>query len=178
MASLNGKSWFRNNIEPYLTIIKAELASLASVTGQYSGKAATFAALPTTDLQGSAVQVGDWVILTADDIGTGTTGAPQYPGGIYNWNGTAYELVQENNDIGDILNSIIATPGEVDSGTAVDKVASVNQLALKYAKLNGASTELFLASAGNTDTNEVLNANQFPSTSITLVEASSDYDSA
>jgi len=134
--------------------------------------------LPTTDIAGDAVQTGDWVILTADDVGTGTTSAPQYPGGIYTYNGAAYELVQENNDIGDILNSIIATAGEVDAGTAVDKVASVNQLALKYAKLNGVSTELFLVSAGNTDTNEAVNANQFPSTPITSTEANADWATA
>ena len=181
IAALNGKAWFRNNIIPYLTKIKAEIATVANVTGNYAGKGATFIGMPSTDPDGSALEPGDWGILTADDIGdTGTVQNPQYPAGIYVWNaaGTAWELVQENQELTDILNSIIATPSEVDTGTAVDKVASVNQLALKYAKLNGNSSELFAAAAGNIDTNEVLNANQFPSTSITLVEASSDYDSA
>jgi hypothetical protein len=180
MAAFVGKSWFRNNIQPYLSIIKAELATLANVTGQYAGKGATFAALPTTDAEGGALLAGDWSILTADDVGTGTVEAPQYPAGIYvrDAAGTAWELVQENQDLADVLNSIIATPAEVDTGTAVDKVASVNQLALKYAKLNGVDTELFSVSAGNVDTNEALNANQFSSTPITAAEAQTDWDAA
>ena len=104
MSTLDGKSWFRNNIIPYLTKIKVELA--------------------------------------------------------------------------DIPNTIIATAVEVDEGASVDKVASVNQLALKYAKLNGNSSELFSVAAGNIDTNEALNASQFSSTSITNAEVNSDWASA
>jgi hypothetical protein len=126
------------------------------------------------------LEPGDWSILTTDDVGTGSVQAPQYPAGIYVWNaaGTAWELVQENSSIADVLSSIIATAAEVDTGTAVDKVASVNQLALKYAKLNGVDTELFSVSAGNIDTNEAINANQFSSTPITSTEAASDYAAA
>jgi len=180
MPAYNGKAWFRNNIIPYLTKIKSELATVANITGNYAGKGATFAALPTTDPDASALEPGDWSILTADDVGTGTVEVPQYPAGIYVWNagGTAWELVQENQDLSDILNSIVATPAEVDAGTATDKVASVNQMTLKYAKLNGNSSELFSVAAGNVDTNEALNANQFSSVSVTLVEATSDWDSA
>jgi len=180
MASYNGKAWFRNNIIPYLTKIKAELAVVGNVTGNYAGKGATFVTLPASDPDASALEPGDWSILTVDEVGTGTVQAPQYPAGIYVWNagGIAWELVQENQDIADVLNTIVATPSEVDSGTAVDKVASVNQLALKYAKINGNSSNLFSTSAGNTDTNEAVNANQFSSVSITLAEATSDYTSA
>ena len=180
IAALNGKAWFRNNIIPYLTKIKAELATVANVTGNYAGKGDTFATLPTTDPDGSPLEPGDWSILTTDDVGTGTVEAPQYPAGIYvrDATGTTWELVQENQEIADILNTIIATPAEVDAGTAVDKVASVNQLALKYAKLNGNSSELFSVAAGNIDTNEALNANQFSSVAITNAEAVSDWDSA
>ena len=180
MAALQGKAWFRNNIIPYLTKIKAELATIGQITGQYAGKGGTFAALPTTDSDGSTLEAGDWAILTADEVGTGTVTAPQYPAGIYVMNPavTDWELAQENQDLADTLNSIIATPAEVDTGTATDKVASVNQLALKYAKINGNSSELFDTAAGNVDTNEAINANQFSSTPVTLAEATSDYASA
>jgi len=180
MAAFVGKSWFRNNIQPYLAIIKGELSTLSNVTGQYAGKGATFATLPTLDAEGGVLKPGDWAILTADEVGTGSVGAPQYPAGLYvrDAAGTAWELVQENQDLADILNSIIATPAEVDTGTAVDKVASVNQLALKYAKLNGVDTELFSVSAGNVDTNEAVNANQFSSTPITGAEATADWAAA
>jgi hypothetical protein len=180
MPALQGKAWFRNNIIPYLTKIKAELANVANITGNYAGKGATFAALPTTDPDASALEPGDWGILTLDDVGAGTVTTPQYPAGIYVWNaaGTDWELVQENQDLSDVLNTIVATPAEVDAGTATDKVASVNQLAIKYAKINGNSSELFSTAAGNINTNESLNANQFSSVSITLVEAASDYASA
>jgi len=178
MAAFNGKSWFRANIEPYLTVIKAELTTLGSVTGQYSGTGATFATMPTTDLEGGALLNGDWSILTADDVGTGTVEVPQYPGGVYVISAGVWALVQENQDIGDVLTAIIATPAEVDTGTAIDKVASVAQLASKYAKLNGNSSEVFSTAAGNIDTNEALNANQFSSTPITSGEAVSDWGNA
>ena len=108
MPALNGKSWFRNNIQPYLAVIKAELATLSNITGQYAGKGATFAALPSLDAEGEALAAGDWAILTADDVGTGTTEVPQYPSGLYvrDAAGTAWELVQENQELADILNSI------------------------------------------------------------------------
>lgn len=180
MAALNGKTWFRNNIAPYLTKIKAELAIVGAITGNYAGKDATFAALPTTDPDGSVLEPGDWSILTIDDVGTGSVTAPQYPAGIYvrNAAGTDWELVQESQDLADVLNSIIATAAEVDTGTATDKVANVAQLALKYAKLNGNDTNLFSASAGNVDTNETLNANQFSSTPVTVAEATTDWNAA
>lgn len=62
-----------------------------AVTGDYIGSAATFAALPTTSPTKTAAN-GDWVALTADDVGTGTAAAPQYPHGIYVSNGTAYSF--------------------------------------------------------------------------------------
>jgi len=178
MAAFAGKSWFRNNIQPYLCIIKSEIASLASVTGQYAGKGDTYSGLPTLDGDGTELEAGDWCILTTADVGTGTETDPQYPAGIYVRNATNenWELVQENSNIGEILESIIATAAEVDAGTATDKVASVQQLAAKYAKLNGVDTELFSVAAGNVDTNEALNANQFNSTPITAEEAASDWD--
>ena len=180
MAAFAGKQWFRDNITPYLTIIKAELAALGNVTGQYSGKGAAFATLPTTSIEGDPLESGDWSILTSDDIGSGSASAPQYPAGVYVYNSglPAWELVQENSDIADVLLSIIATPAEVDTGAATDKVASVNQLALKYAKLTGNSSNLFSAASGNIGTQEVIVANQFPATAITGVEAQSDYDGA
>lgn len=63
-----------------------------SITGQYLGSAATFTGLPTTDASGAAAGNGDWAILTADVVGTGTAAAPQYPRGVYVYSGTAYSL--------------------------------------------------------------------------------------
>ncbi len=60
---------------------------VGSVAGQYVGAAATFAALPATDPDGSALEAGDHSILTADD------GANQ--SGHYSWNGAAWQFVKE-----------------------------------------------------------------------------------
>lgn len=60
--------------------------------GVYRGSAATFAALP-------AGAAGDWTLLTADDVGTGTAVAPQYPAGLYSTNGTTYSLIRALPDL-------------------------------------------------------------------------------
>lgn len=161
MAAFAGKQWFRDNISPYLSIIKCELEAIGSITGQYVGKGATFVTLP--DIAVETTTSGDWSILTVDDIGTGDVDTPQYPAGIYYVNaaGTDWELVQENQDIADVLRAIIATPAEVTTGTATDKVASVAELNAQYAKLNGLDTELFNATSGELNSTNVLTANQF-----------------
>jgi hypothetical protein len=178
MAIIDGKQWFRDNIKAYLKKVKAELATVAQVTGTYSGKAATFAGLPNVGLDTKPLDAGDWSILTVDDVGTGTAAAPLFPAGVYVLaaDKTTWELVQENQDLGDLLLAIIATDAEVDAGAATDKVATVKQLAEKYAKLAGLATQTFSAADGNYDTKEVINGSQFNSTPITDVEAIADWD--
>jgi hypothetical protein len=175
MPILEGKTWFRDNVEPYMTIVKGKLDTLSSVTGQHITGAATFATLPGMDNEGGAVGDGDITTLTVDDIGTGSATTPQYPAGLYIRAGTVWGLLFAIPDIADILLNIVATPAEVDTGTDTSKVASVAQLTLKYAKVGGLNTQLFEASAGNIGTDEVLNANQFV-TFVTPVEAQADWD--
>jgi hypothetical protein len=177
MAVFVGKSWFRSNLAPYLEIIKAEIINLGTITGQYSGKSTTFSGLPTTGLNGNNITPGDWSLLTEDDIGSGTVSAPQYPSGVY-VKSTVWELAQESKDINDILDAIIASPSEVNAGTATDKVASVSQLNIKYAKIDGSSSNTFKVSSGNIGTNEGVNANQFNATAIIDSEAQSDWDNS
>jgi hypothetical protein len=174
MAILVGKTWFRNNIAPYVTIIKDEIATLSSVTGQHVTGSGTFTSLPTTDNEGGVLGDGDITTLTADDIGTGSVTTPQYPAGLYIRAGTVWGLLFAIPDIADILLNIVASPAEVDTGSSVSKVASVAQLALKYAKVDGSANQVFEASAGNIGTDEVLNANQFVGV-VTAAEAEADW---
>jgi hypothetical protein len=73
------------------TNVQGAIASLtnkfANITGQYIGSAAIFASLPTVGATN-----GDWSYLSADVIGTGTALSPQYPKGVYIYNGTAYSF--------------------------------------------------------------------------------------
>lgn len=55
---------------------------MSVVSGRYVGKAATFAALPSSHQSGAGFQVGDWSELTADD-------GPNLRG-RYIWNGAAW----------------------------------------------------------------------------------------
>ena len=66
-------------------------ASLVS-HGLYMGSAGTFAGLPLANTTRATALNGDWAILSADDIGTGTAAAPQFRRGVYTTNGTAYTL--------------------------------------------------------------------------------------
>lgn len=95
MAIFHGKQWLRDNLTPYLKIIKTQLNVLGSVAGQYAGKGITFASLPTLDNEGEPLIAGDWSVLTENDIGTGTVTEPQYPAGTYLLNAsTEWELIQ------------------------------------------------------------------------------------
>ena len=66
--------------------IAANSLALANITGQFIGADATYAALPVTN----DTTTGDWVSLVADDVGSGTAAAPQYPAGVYVYDGIAY----------------------------------------------------------------------------------------
>lgn len=177
MAVFVGKQWLRDNLVPYLKIIKTELNTLGNVTGQYAGVGATQATLPTVDAEGAPLLAGDWSVQSADEVGTGTAEAPQFPAGVYVRNAAnGWDLVQENTDLGDILLAIMATDAEVTAGTATDKVASVLQLKTFYSLINGSATEEHLVKPGEIDSDEATNANQFSSTDVTDVEGQSDWD--
>lgn len=64
--------------------------ALSEITGQLQNPAGTYAALPTIDAEGDAVNQGDYSVLTQDDIGTGTAQAPQFPAGFYRFESGAY----------------------------------------------------------------------------------------
>jgi hypothetical protein len=71
--------------------VQGAIASLANkfanITGQYIGSASTFASLPT-----AGATNGDWSYLSTDTIGTGIAQSPQYPKGVYLYNGTTYSF--------------------------------------------------------------------------------------
>jgi hypothetical protein len=66
------------------------LDAAVTLSGDFMGVAATFAALPATATHKATAVAGDWAALSANDVGTGTVAAPQYPRGVYQYNGTAY----------------------------------------------------------------------------------------
>ena len=78
------------------TLVASSSAAAAwanlTITGQYLGAASTFSGLPTTDPAGQAASNGDWAALNTDVVGSGTTNSPQYPRGIYIYNGSAFSL--------------------------------------------------------------------------------------
>jgi hypothetical protein len=73
-------------VKSALQALETALETL-NISGQFAGSAATFATLPTTTVDGKAVNNGDWAILTTDD------GANQ--SGVWLYNGTAYVLAKE-----------------------------------------------------------------------------------
>lgn len=95
------------------------------VSGQYAGSGATFATLPTANRDATVLSTGDFAELLADDIGTGSAAAPQYPAGRYAWNGTAWALD-------------ITTPDIPSAATAIATTAPADNAALT-------NTQLYLA---------------------------------
>jgi len=58
--------------------------------GNFSGAADTYAELPAVDADGGDLDNGDWAVLRAPDIGTGSAAAPEFPSGGYTWDGAAW----------------------------------------------------------------------------------------
>jgi len=176
--AFDSKQWFRDQIEEYLIIIKGQITSLSSVTGQHvTSTATTYLTLPTIDNEGGALSDGDITTLPVDDIGTGTSEAPQYPAGLYIRAGGIWGLLFAVPDIADILLNIGASNAEVIAGTLTDRYASVLQLKTYYAQLGGLATQSFLVLAGTENTDEAVNANQFTAI-ISAAEALADWTAA
>jgi hypothetical protein len=77
-------------VKAALQTLETQLEAVGIIGGQFIGSAATFAALPVTSASTGAVTNGDWSILSADTVGSGSVAAPQYPRGVYVYNGTIY----------------------------------------------------------------------------------------
>ena len=166
MALLNDKARFRTLISPYLKVLKTKFSE---ISGQFIGSADTYAGLPTTDIDGSTIDVGDVASLTQKD------GA--YESGIYRWDGAQYVLFQQFDDIGDMVASMTATQAEVDAGTVNDKFVTPATGGNAYAWKAGDSGQKFQAAQAEEASDEVVTANQFTGT-ISEAEASTDYDNA
>ena len=83
-----------------------------AITGQYLGSAATFVGLPVVDALAAPASNGDWAMLTADVVGTGTVQAPQYMRGAYVYNGTTFSLAMSlGADLGTFAESTAGTAG-------------------------------------------------------------------
>jgi hypothetical protein len=86
-----------------------DLADMIAKLGTRVGSASTYAELPMVDQNGRAINAGDTARLTATD--------GDHPAGIYEYNGTEYELVLDFDklDIGSIIESAKATQAEFDA---------------------------------------------------------------
>ena len=86
-----------NTIQKVLDRVENYVASTA-ITGQLVGSNVNFGSLPLVDALGDAVSNGDWALLLSDNVGSGTVIAPQYPRGIYVYDGAAYIFTFEVED--------------------------------------------------------------------------------
>ena len=166
MALLTDKARFRVLVTPYLKLLKTKFSE---ISGQFIGSADTYAGLPTTDIDGSAIDVGDVASLTQADGG--------YASGIYRWDGAQFVLFQEFDNLSDLTNSMKATLAEVQAGVVDDKFITPAKGSQVYAKILGDSANKFSAAMAEEATDEVVTANAFVGT-ITDAEAQADYDGA
>ena len=74
------------------TVTPMMLQDVVVQTTQYVGSSATYAGLPTTRNDSSALVIGDRAALTKDVRGAGTKRSPQYPSSMRFWNGTTWTL--------------------------------------------------------------------------------------
>lgn len=78
-------------VKSALQALEGKLEDL-KITGRFIGSSATFATLPTTSTETGAAINKDWAYKSAAEVGTGTAEAPQYPKGVYLYNGSAYSF--------------------------------------------------------------------------------------
>lgn len=128
-TSFNGTAWAATNLFGGV------------LTGDFIGTAATFASLPTTATHKTTIANGDWAVLTANDVGTGTAAAPQYPRGAYQYNGTAYafSFALGANSTGDYLGAA-ATFAALPKTATHKAVAVAGDWALLTADVVGTGT--------------------------------------
>ena len=69
--------------------------AIESLKGEIAGQATAYNLLPTTDPQGSPLEVGDYALLARDDVGAGDVNNPQYPAGFYRYDGASWVLAAE-----------------------------------------------------------------------------------
>jgi hypothetical protein len=160
MADLDLKAWFRSEIAPYLTTIKANITSLS---GEYMGSFTTVAAFP------AVAKNRDWVILSTDDASNES--------GIYAYDGTNWGFAQDLVNFSEIVSELIATNTEADAGTSTTKTMNVAQVHSRFAKKLGDSANKFSANTPEEATNEVVRAADFNFT-ITTADAQADYAGA
>lgn len=97
--------------------IQANALALANITGQDLGFADTFAGLPVT----ADSTDGDWATLNADDIGTGTELVPQYPQGVYRYDGSAYVFAYATSSAASnvVASEVISADTTVNAASAI-----------------------------------------------------------
>ena len=160
MALFNFKQWFRDEITPYLAVIKTQIAS---VSGSNHGFFTLVSAFPVS------AGVNDFLILTQDDGSSKS--------GFYSYNGSAWVFAMDIATFQEAVDGIIASSVDWSTGTATNKVPTVLQVKTDMALVGGNSSQKFLASAPEENSDEVARANDF-NFSISQVEAQADYDNA
>ena len=121
------------------------------VTGDYVGSDTTFAALPTASTGGKTAVNGDWATLTVDVIGTGTAEAPEFPKGIYLYDGAAYVFAFAlGSDYGDAtLAELLAGTETANFNFAPKTIADYVTQAIATAGLSFAAVRTFAGSGSN-----------------------------
>lgn len=169
MALFNDKLRHDELIAPFIKKVKAELALVGSIVGQYTGIAATFATLPTTDSDGSALNAGDWSILSADD---GTDEA-----GIYVCDAAGvWSLAQIIPNMNEMLEAVLATDTEAADVAETEKAMTVKQSHDTFSALAGLNTQLHACLGAEAATDDAVNANQFAAAVATDAEVVTIWD--
>lgn len=158
---IEGKTWFKNNMAPYLVTIKNAIESRVNeLGGSYLGSSDTFNTLP--DATGKPD--GDWSILSATD---GSHDSGMYIIVSESWEFATGLQIEEADDT-DYTNSA--------SGKYVSP-AKLNPLLENKANVNGNKLENFSVKEANIGGNNALSVSQFSSDPITNAEADSDWSS-
>jgi hypothetical protein len=166
-----------NFADPIITVMAKEdkkIRDLVAGLGTWCGSATTLAGMPTVDLAGKAISVGDFATLTQADGNN--------PKGLYRYDGTNWvlEIDYSNLDIGNIIQEAKLQGLIKDNATVDDKFVTPKQVvdytAETYHPKGGDPVLKVVGADADENTQEFVTANQLNLT-YTEQEAQTKYDS-
>jgi hypothetical protein len=142
-----------------------ELFDALKITGRTIGSSDEYATLPITSTETGAAVNGDVAWLSVNEIGTGTAIAPQYPKGLYVYNGATYNIaVPVSGDISQLTDvqaqnkasTVVGTTTGEQLFKVVDKIYS-DSMSVDSSKIRAFSDLKYQNKIGTSTSGDIIN---------------------